>query len=306
MAAITFEGLEFETETVPCDLCGGVDFRPFWKRMRHGYNLPTEVCVGCGLFQSRPRFTHAANARFYDRLYPRFHGRSDFNDKAWIAKSKRMAVRRLELLHGQKDFAAKLRVLEIGCGAGEFLHALKSATHWNGTGLEAGDAQIRRCHSLGLDVKKGLWEDFNESGPYDLIASFHVLEHALSPTGFLEKARRLLSPDGMLYVEVPDLEHPQGRFSGFFQLPHIFSFSQLTLNNLLLKVGFSVRFVSQRSGNLSVVAVKSEPRPVASLVRFDIESFCQHLVHLDRVKMLGAAIPKVPLLSKIRGTLESI
>ena len=45
----------------------------------------------------------------------------------------------------------------------------------------------------------------DSQGPFDVILMFHVLEHLPDPVDTLAKLAERLSPDGLIYVEVPNL-----------------------------------------------------------------------------------------------------
>ena len=71
-------------------------------------------------------------------------------------------------------------------------------------------------------------EEFYQA--FELVIMRHVLEHSLAPVQWLQKVSRILKPDGLLYVAVPDMLHFQPPLWGsWFQIPHTYYFSQQTL-----------------------------------------------------------------------------
>jgi SAM-dependent methyltransferase len=103
------------------------------------------------------------------------------------------------------ELSATQRVLEIGCGKGDFLARLREAGH-DATGLEINDEAIRLGVQAGLDVRKGVIEDFALAcnSPYDAVCAFQVLEHVMTPSTFIEAALACLREGGLLILAVPN------------------------------------------------------------------------------------------------------
>lgn len=83
----------------------------------------------------------------------------------------------------------------------------------------------------------------NMKQKYDVILLFQVLEHMINPKIFLENIKELLSSDGIVIVEVPNLmDHLLklcNQYNQFFwQRAHVSYFSPLTLTNLFKEVEF--------------------------------------------------------------------
>src|ERR1044072_1333350 len=80
------------------------------------------------------------------------------------------------------------RILDIGCGWGQFLSWLKEKNYRNLEGIDMGSDQIEHCRSIGLnaslapDTIRYLVE---RAETYDLITLHHVIEH-VPPTNGIE------------------------------------------------------------------------------------------------------------------------
>lgn len=313
--SVQFHGYTFPLEQVPCDFCGGAEFYPFWQKMRHGLNLNTVFCKNCGLCMTNPRPTAEANSLFYSQLYNRFHKRESVGpDSPYVTKSRRLALPRVDCLSRFVDPGSHAKVFEIGAGVGQFQVAARERTTWRVAGLEPGNEQSALCKQLGLDVTQAFFQTLplaDES--FDAVVSFHVLEHVDSPSEFIRHANRILKTGGVLHIEVPNLSRPgEGGLSNFLQFPHQFNFTAGTLRNLVREVGgFEPLFVAERYQALTIVARKSRPalgeasRPT-EFERYDVENFMNRLRMLERVYQLAARIPRLPILRKIRSTLEAI
>jgi 2-polyprenyl-3-methyl-5-hydroxy-6-metoxy-1,4-benzoquinol methylase len=102
------------------------------------------------------------------------------------------------------DFKGK-RVLEIGCGNGDFLRHL-AARHPDAllTGIDPHTAhpsnQIRK---MSLEEFLIAWRG-QHLPPYDVIIMLDVFEHMPDPVDTLRKVRSLLGPSGRLILKVPN------------------------------------------------------------------------------------------------------
>jgi 2-polyprenyl-3-methyl-5-hydroxy-6-metoxy-1,4-benzoquinol methylase len=99
-----------------------------------------------------------------------------------------------------------LRVLDIGCGRGEFLFQLQrlgAIAH----GLELDTRAIELAGALGLtNVRLGSLADCASSEAYDLVVLNDVIEHPLAPLTMLEQARDVLRPGGRILIWTPNGE----------------------------------------------------------------------------------------------------
>ena len=101
------------------------------------------------------------------------------------------------------------------------------------TGIEPNVGYAAYCREeLGLEVRTAhLAHDLFPPGQFDLIRMNHVLEHLNNPVKYLGEIASWLAPDGLLYVEVPNIEtycrdKSRGRM---FHYAHIFNFNPWTL-----------------------------------------------------------------------------
>ncbi len=96
-------------------------------------------------------------------------------------------------------------VLEIGCGRGYILKELKNLGS-NVKGLESKDASNWILHNPDIDVI-AVDDSYNwpiESNSQDLIIIWHVLEHLTEPDKALKEIYRVLSPNGVLCISIPN------------------------------------------------------------------------------------------------------
>lgn len=85
-----------------------------------------------------------------------------------------------------------MRVLEVGCGAGDLARALSDA----GYDVIAIDPEAPE----GPPFRRVALEDFGESRPFDAVVANRSLHHIKDLAGALGKIARLLEPNGVLVV----------------------------------------------------------------------------------------------------------
>lgn len=97
------------------------------------------------------------------------------------------------------------RVLEIGCGRGDFLSRLREKGA-QCEGLDVNPDAVQAASRSGLRVSHRSVERHSRLavGVYDVVCAFQVLEHISGIREFLEACIRLLRPRGTLILSVPD------------------------------------------------------------------------------------------------------
>jgi len=237
-----------------CDLCGSASHQVFSTRGRHGSRLITVICQECGMVFTKPRLTEKENAAFYhDRYWGEYKSESVPDE---IFFKRRLPKIRSMLAQLRPYLRPGVKVLEIGCSVGALLWSMKnqvgSTGHFIGIEAHHGHAKFAR-EQKGLDVREGLLHEVSHKlpvGGFDLVVMNHVLEHTTSPTEVFEFINKLLKPQGVLVVEVPNVEAPGSRLSHFFHVAHHYVFSPRTLQRLAQKTGFKTRKVDALDGDL--------------------------------------------------------
>jgi 2-polyprenyl-3-methyl-5-hydroxy-6-metoxy-1,4-benzoquinol methylase len=96
-------------------------------------------------------------------------------------------------------------LLDLACGDGTLTQML--APHFRRVvGVDASADQIKRARERlpYVTFHQSLLEDLNLAENFDVITMLLVLEHVIDPVAALRGAARNLSPDGRLFVHVPN------------------------------------------------------------------------------------------------------
>ena len=98
------------------------------------------------------------------------------------------------------------RVLELGCSDGyvtsKLANAFESVDVVDGSTIFL--ERLRGRNLANVTCHEALFEDFSSAIKYDCIFATYVLEHVEDAVGFLAKYAHFLTPNGVLFVVVPN------------------------------------------------------------------------------------------------------
>ena len=142
------------------------------------------------------------------------------------------------------------QVLDIGCGFGLMLLALKKKGYKRLSGVDISEDAVRYCAQLGLNAKKiDNLIDFCASADkrHDFIIMSHVLEH-LEKSTIIETLeyikKNLMNPEACLVVMVPNAQSNTGCYWAYEDFTHNTLFTAGSLFFVLKSAGFeSVAFL---------------------------------------------------------------
>lgn len=156
---------------------------------------------------------------------------------------------------GQAIKTDETRVLDVGCGAGAFLHGLANQGFVNLIGCDpfiANDIE----YDNGIKIyKKSIHQ---MSGEYDWIYLNDSFEHVTDPHEVMESIKRLLAPKGIARIKLPI--YPNIAFDMFgadwYQLDaprHIFLHTRESIEHLAKVYGFIIVKIEYDSGVSQIV-----------------------------------------------------
>ena len=193
-----------------------------------GVMLEAWQCSGCGLAQLRNK-----PVRYYKEVIRA------------VAFSKEMArFRKRQFADFIKRFSLKgKKVIEIGCGRGEYLPIMQKCGV-DAYGLEYSKDSVRRCVKDGLRVERGFISRSSyriKDAPFDAFYILSFLEHLPDPNSALRGIYNNLADKGLGLIEVPNFNMILRKklFSEFIS-DHLFYFTRKTLKTALELNGFEV------------------------------------------------------------------
>jgi glycosyltransferase involved in cell wall biosynthesis/ubiquinone/menaquinone biosynthesis C-methylase UbiE len=227
-----------EPKIAACPLCGSGGLRPLF-RVR---GCRVEKCGECGFVLQNPQPSDEALRRIYGEGYFLGSASAEGRREAGLLKrsTARLYLEELRRYHGP----TKGRLLEVGCGEGDFL-CQAEASGWDVTGVEYSPPASQVA---GRRLKKGrvfcgeLKDAALPEGEFDLCVISDVLEHVRSPLDFLREIHRALRPGGTLFVVTPSVDSWSARLLRRhwmeFKPEHLAYFDSQTLQTALFKTGF--------------------------------------------------------------------
>jgi 2-polyprenyl-3-methyl-5-hydroxy-6-metoxy-1,4-benzoquinol methylase len=108
-----------------------------------------------------------------------------------------------EYAFARRHVAAGDRVLEVGCGRGAFHSHLDANVVYRGLEFNQSAVDLARAAGLNVEICDLKTAAEMQSGQYDVVCHFQVLEHVSDPFEFMRDSARVLKPGGRLLVAVP-------------------------------------------------------------------------------------------------------
>jgi SAM-dependent methyltransferase len=251
-----------------CPCCrGGFRSTPYKNIVR---------CLTCNVWFVNPRPTQDEIARIYDtdKTYREWGGDEAARQAMW--------ERRLRLI---KRFHEPGILLDIGAGDGAFMQGASRAG-WIVHGTEISAAGVRRTGERGFKIWQGSFTELPlRDTQFDLVTMWHVLEHVPDSLATVRNALRILKPQGLLVVAVPNRWHGliqrltgrgTGMIRGEFQPGdevHLTCFDPFSLQRLIRQNGFRLL----EFGVDDVDLRRAGNRPLKNAVLKGMSAFGWHL-----------------------------
>ena len=232
-----------KTSPALCNVCGGDNARPLWMAIDrlHGFEGQFQYvqCANCGLIYMNPQIAPESVSQFYPPDYaPHQAGSTSTSKNVRKPDLPRMI---LDSLNHQS------RVLDVGCGNGEFLDRVRQFCRCQVNGVDtSGNAVLCAKKQYGLDVFQGeiLAAPFEEKS-FDLITAWSCIEHMNNPAQAVKKMFALCKPGGFLFIKTPNYDSFAAKLfkDKWYHLDcprHLYIFSPSTITALLEKCGFEM------------------------------------------------------------------
>jgi 2-polyprenyl-3-methyl-5-hydroxy-6-metoxy-1,4-benzoquinol methylase len=222
-------------------------------------------CRGCTLIFINPRPSSARLSAYYSG------GNYTYHEGSTIGGAKADFI--FERIERSLPPGAPRTLLDYGAGGGHFL-SNAAARGWAVKGFEPAAQGLERCREAGLDVT-GRLEELPDAR-FGLITLHHVFEHVEDPEEVLKRIRRLVAPDGRLFIEVPNAGSLRARLAlpflskrfdvdeAYRAYPiHLIYYSARTLRAMLQRAGWTVDTTFTVGLGMDEYLVRHEPPPTA-------------------------------------------
>lgn len=202
-------------EKVNCPFCDA-DQATVYERFGSSLQYTYVWCQNCRLIYQSPRPVY--NQHFIDACYKDYYQYADnitIDDFSAIRESG-VDMFQKEVAHLMTFDRQRKAVLDIGSGMGTFLYAAKP--HYPiAIGLDVSEKMGQFVsRQVGVPVHIVQFEQYQPDHKFSLIHMSHVVEHVPNPNEWLQKAKELLEPGGILVINVPN------KRSLSFVIQHIF------------------------------------------------------------------------------------
>ncbi len=266
--------------STPCNLCSSYNVEVLSLISRERKYLSTVICKGCGLVWTDPM--PVKTKEYYEKEY-RMEYKGSLEPKLkHIYRAGMVGLNRFGKIKNFLSTGAK--ILDVGSGGGEFVYLLNKLGYKT-PGMEPniGYAEYSK-REYNLHIITGFVQDIEllKNDSYNMITLWHVLEHTENPFQVLYKLNSWLKNNGILIVEVPNVEAVCQAPANRFHIAHLFNFNSKTLEKMGNKAGFSLleQKVSDDGGNIFMVFYKPEIPPV--LEGLSIEGNYQRIIEIIR------------------------
>ena len=230
-----------------CPLCGGTHLKRVMTCTdfyASGEQFDAVSCEDCGFTFTQGAPVEAEIGRYYETSDYISH--SDTKKGAMNAvyhQVRKYMLGKKARLVAKESHRKRGRLLDIGTGTGYFAATMEQRG-WKVETIEKNaQARVFAKEHFGLEVKgEEALQEF-ESGSFDVITLWHVMEHLEHLDETWECLRELLSDRGVLIVAVPNCSsYDAGKYGEYwaaYDVPrHLWHFTPVTIQQLASKHGF--------------------------------------------------------------------
>ncbi len=234
-----------------CNSCGSNISSPIAQGVDFEYNTCSNEftyvrCAACGVIWLRDRPPTSQLSTIYPPSYIPYQ----FNEHlgGFIARL-RDRVQQAKVGPLSKYAGTNAVIVDVGCGAGEFLRLMKAHgdKSWQLYGVDMAQEAIDHLAKYGIGGVVSRFEtlEWKTTAPQVVVMN-QVIEHVDDPAGAVKKAHNLLAPGGYFFCETPsadgwDCKLFERRYWGGWHIPrHWTIYTEASLRQLFERNGFEV------------------------------------------------------------------
>lgn len=274
-----------------CDLCDGRVFRTVARSDRYGFPNTYDLCESCGLVFQNPRPSREGYTSFYERIYrplvSAYQGRV-INAETMQADQHRYAAWLTDFLH--PHVTGVQHGVDLGGSTGIIASTVRQALGGEWLVVDPSPDEVAVATRQGLSAEVGVAETWDPGGRrFDLILICRSIDHCLSVTTALTRAREALHPDGLLFVDVVDfgsLATIRPDYRKCLKVDHPFYLSDETMRAYFAKVGFDIVASDASVYQFAYLVRSSKARP------YDLSGYATRVATLLRERILTPAPPQ--------------
>ena len=122
--------------------------------------------------------------------------------RTWNAPNREWPIKVAALADALPRDAA---LVDVGCGTGSILRALRGLGFTDLHGLELSEYAVTRLSNEGIPMSQGTLLNMPfPDGRFDAVIASEVLEHVIRRRRFLRELTRIVKPNGVVLIFVPD------------------------------------------------------------------------------------------------------
>ena len=168
-------------------------------------------CLNCGLLYTMPRPKKEKIGEYYksEEYYSHQENKKGFIPKVYEKVKKTNLKYKYKLATRGLDIG---KMLDIGCGVGDFLHTAESHG-WECIGVEPSEEakNIARQRTKANIIESEEIEKLPDQ-KFDIITMWHVLEHVDNLRWQVEQLQRLIKPKGRIVIALPNYKSYDGQY----------------------------------------------------------------------------------------------
>ena len=201
-------------------------------------------CRHCGLLFTEPRPSKEKIGEYYksEEYYSHQENKKGFIPKIYECVKSINLKHKYNLVTKGKSVG---RLLDIGCGVGDFIHTAEQHG-WNCTGVEPSeDAKEIARKRIKAEIHSS--EDLEQipDETFDVITMWHVLEHVDNLKWQVAQLQRLIKKDGRIVIAVPnyksyDAEYYHEKWAAYDVPRHLNHFNKETLAKMFKTNGLNL------------------------------------------------------------------